>query len=82
MSAEVAATVDRRRNARSVSLTNAGRFYVAQGRYPDEETRIRADPSENVALGIDGLPAETLSKLTVGAGPVTVESPCGHERAR
>ena len=82
LAARELATVDRRRNSWSASLTDAGRFYLAHGRYPAEETPIRADPPGNVAPGIDGLAAEILSKLTSGAGPVIVESPSDRERAR
>jgi hypothetical protein len=47
LAARELATVDRRRNSWSPTLTDAGRLYLAQGRYPDAETRIQADPSGN-----------------------------------
>lgn len=76
------ATVDRRRTSWFASLTDAGRFYLAHGRYPDGDLHAGADVLGSVAPGVDGLVAELLANLTAGHGPVIVASPTDRERAR
>lgn len=66
------ATVDRRRNSWCASLTDAGRFYLAHGRYPDGNLHAGADVLGSAAPGVDGPVAELLARRKRRRGNLSV----------
>lgn len=74
--------VDRRHGSWSAVLTDAGRFYLDNGRYPPEQTGTGSRPATDSAAAIEALAADIMAELDKDGHTLTVRSPSARQRAR